>query len=78
MDSSSKPFAFGLGAKVLTPMIAVLVAMLALTVWFVDYRITRQIRDDARESLSTYNDLFKTLQANHLNYLRLRFQSLAN
>ncbi|MEI8290779.1 MAG: ATP-binding protein [Verrucomicrobiota bacterium] len=78
MDSSSKPTTFGLGAKVLTPVIAVLVTMLALMVWFVDYRITRQIRDDARESLSTYDVVFQTLQVNHLNYLRLRFQSLAN
>ncbi len=78
MDSSRKPTTFGLGAKVLIPMIAVLVAMLALTVWFVDYRITRQIRDDAQESISTYDVVFQTLQVNHLNYLRLRFQSLAN
>ncbi len=67
-----------LRTKVLVPMIAVLVAMLAMTVWFVDHRIGKQIEADAREALKTDNEVFQTLQVNHLNYLRLRFQSLAN
>jgi signal transduction histidine kinase len=67
-----------LRTKVLVPMLAVLVAMLAMTVWFVDHRIGKQIEADAREALKTDDEVFRTLQVNHLNYLRLRFQSLAN
>ena len=64
--------------KVLAPMILVMLAMLAVTVWFVDYRINQQIKEDARGALKTDQELFRSLQLNHLNYLRLRFQSLAN
>ena len=63
--------------KVLVPMITVMIAMLAITVWFVDYRTKRQIESDAQEALKTYNTVFSQLQANHLKYLRLRFQTLA-
>jgi signal transduction histidine kinase len=78
MEPVGKPWHTGLRAKVLAPMIAVLVVMLAMTVWFVDYRLKKQIETDAREALSTEEVVFRKLQANHLNYLRLRFQSLAN
>ncbi len=64
--------------KVLTPVLAVLIGMLAMTVWFVDYRLKQQIETDAREALNTDDVVFRKLQVNHLNYLRLRFQSLAN
>ena len=70
--------ASSLRTKVLVPVIAVLISMLAMTVWFVDYRLKQQIETDAREALNTDDVVFRKLQANHLNYLRLRFQSLAN
>jgi signal transduction histidine kinase len=78
MDTLRKWSDAGLRAKVLVPMIAVLVTMLAMTVWFVDYRLRKQIETDALEALSTSDIVFRKLQVNHLNYLRLRFQSLAN
>ncbi len=67
-----------LRTKVLVPVIAVLISILAMTIWFVDYRLKQQIEIDAREALNTDDVVFRKLQANHLNYLRLRFQSLAN
>ncbi len=78
MGSTRKAWDFSLRTKVLAPMIAVLVSMLAVTVWFVDYRLQQQIETDAREALGTDGVVFRKLQVNHLNYLRLRFQSLAN
>ena len=63
--------------KVLIPMITVMVVMLALTVWFVDYRTKQQVKSDAREALTTYDTEFRQLQVNHLKYMRLRFQTLA-
>ena len=78
MESRKKWPDLGLRAKVLVPMIAVLVVMLAMTAWFVDYRLKKQIEADAREALATADVVFRKLQVNHLNYLRLRFQSLAN
>lgn len=77
MPRRNKLHGVSLRIKVLVPMIAVLVAMLAMTVWFVDYRVNLQVENDAREALKTDGEVFRTLQINHLNYLRLRFQSLA-
>ncbi len=65
-------------AKVLVPVIMVMFVNLAVTVWFVDYRIQQQVESDARESLKTYDTVYAQLQENHVKYLRMRFQSLAN
>ena len=78
MASPGKLLRSSLRTKVLVPVIAVLITMLAMTVWFVDYRLKQQIETDAREALGTDDVVFRKLQASHLNYLRLRFQSLAN
>ncbi len=64
--------------KVLVPMITVMVVILAITVWFVDFRIQQQVETDAREALKTYDTVFAQLQDNRTKYLRMRFQSLAN
>lgn len=68
----------GFRTKVLVPMISVMVVMLAVTVWFVEHRLTQQIEEDSRGALATDQGIFATLQLNHLNSLRLRFQSLVN
>ena len=64
--------------KVLVPVITVMVVILAVTVWFVDYRIQQQVEADAREALKTYDTVFAQLQENHAKYLHMRFESLAN
>ncbi len=64
--------------KVLVPVVAVMIVMLALTVWFVDYRTKNQINNDARDALKTCSEVYTHLETTHLNYLRMRFQSLAN
>ncbi len=65
-------------AKVLVPVILVMIVILAVTVWFVDYRIQQQVEADAREALKTYDTVFAQLQENHAKYLHMRFESLAN
>ncbi len=64
--------------KVLAPMIAVMVVMLAMAVWFVDYRIQQQVEADARSALKTYDKLFRDPQIRRQAELQARFQSLAN
>ena len=78
MESAGKPPHPSLRTKVLVPVIAVFAVMLAMTVWFVDFRIDKQIEADAQQDLSTDDILFHKLQVKNLNYLSLRFQSLAN
>jgi two-component system NtrC family sensor kinase len=68
----------GFRAKVLVPMITVMAVMLALTVWFVEYRTSIQVESDSKDALKTYYTVLEHLQANHLKYLRLRFQTLGN
>ena len=64
--------------KVLLPMIAVMVVMLALTVWFVEYHTKLQVENDAREALKSCDSTFHQLQINRQNNLQLRLQLLAN
>jgi signal transduction histidine kinase/CheY-like chemotaxis protein len=78
MDPTGKPTHPSLRTKVLVPVIAVLVVMSAMTFWFVDFRIDKQIEADAQQDLTTDDVLFHKLQTKNLNYLNLRFQSLAN
>ena len=78
MASPGKLLRSSLRTKVLVPVIVVFITMLAMTVWFVDFRLKQQIETDARQALSTDDVVFRKLQAYHLNTLRLRFQSLAN
>jgi signal transduction histidine kinase len=67
-----------LGTKVLVPVIAVFALMLVMTLWFVDFRIDKQIEADSRLSLTADDIEFRKLEATHLSYLGRRFQSLAN
>ena len=64
--------------KVLVPMITVMAVMLALMVWFVEYRTNVQVETDSKDALKIYNTVLEHQQANHLKYLRLRFQTLGN
>ena len=64
--------------KVLVPVVTVMIVMLALTVWFVDFRTKNQISDDARRALKIGSEVYAHLETTHLNYLRMRFQTLAN
>ena len=52
-------------AKVLVPVIAVMVLLVAVTVWVVNLRITRQVEADARKSLNAASTRF-----NHSRMLR--------
>src|SRR6516164_7283799 len=78
MERPDKPWTASLRTKVLAPVIVVFIAMLALTAWFADHRLNLQIETDARATLASDDTVFRKLQLNHLNYLRVRFQSLAN
>jgi signal transduction histidine kinase/ActR/RegA family two-component response regulator len=77
METPAKLSHSSLRTKVMVPMITVLVVMLVMTVWFVDYRIDQQIETDARQSLSTDDTSFRILRATHLNDLNRLLQSLA-
>ena len=65
-------------AKVLLPMLAVMVLLLAVTVWVVNERITRQVETEAKNSLATADAVFRELQILRSKTRLLRFRNLPN
>ena len=71
-------FVVSFRAKVLTPVIAVMVLLLALTVWVVNQRITRQFETEARRTLAVADGVFRNRQTGRTSDLLARFRILAN
>ena len=65
-------------AKVLLPVLAVMVLLLAVTVWVVNGRITQQVETETRNSLSTADAVFRELQLLRSKTRLLRFRNLPN
>src|SRR5689334_11569206 len=65
-------------AKVLIPVVLLLMFFLALIVWLVDQRLTRQFSDETRQTLLTSDAVFKNSFEIRTRNLLLRFQNVAN
>jgi len=65
-------------AKVLVPVIVCMVVLIAVTVFVVNRRVTRQFQAEARETLATADAEFHNLQKNRSDDLLLRFRNLPN
>lgn len=65
-------------AKVLIPVLAVMVLVLAVTVWVVNARITRQVEAEAQTALATADSVFRDLQSMRSKTRLLRFRNLPN
>ncbi len=65
-------------AKVLVPIIAVMVCLLAITAWIVDQRITRQFEMEAKRSLIRADEGVRDWQKNRAKNLLLRVGDLCN
>jgi signal transduction histidine kinase/DNA-binding NarL/FixJ family response regulator len=63
-------------AKVLVPVIIVMVALLAITAWVVNQRITDQVKSDAIHTLAVADEGFRMLQKDQTDNLLLRFHEL--
>ncbi|HEY1790862.1 MAG TPA: ATP-binding protein, partial [Verrucomicrobiae bacterium] len=64
--------------KVLAPVIAVMVLLVAVTVYVVNRRLTLQFRTAAQNTLTTADTVFQNLQAIHSQDLLLRFHGLVD
>jgi signal transduction histidine kinase len=64
--------------KVLVPVVFCMVALIAITVFVVNQRISQQVETEARNTLTTADAVFRNLQLVRTKNLRLRFQSLPN
>jgi signal transduction histidine kinase len=68
---------FSFRAKVLVPVITVMVTLLATTVFVVSARFQNQMWDNAKRELAAAKQRFGNSQSRHKHYLQLRFRSLA-
>jgi len=75
--SERRKFWFSLETKVMVAVIAVLVALPALTLTIVDRQVTRQIQLDAALSASTAHDSFQRMLQVRTEELALRFRNIA-
>ena len=64
--------------KVLVPVIGCMVVLIAVTVFVVNRRVTRQFETQARETLTTADAEFRNLLQNRSDDLLLRFRNLPN
>jgi len=64
--------------KVLVPVVVCMVILMAVTVYVVNRRITRQFQAEAGNTLRTADAQIRNLQLVRSKYLQLRFQNLPN
>ncbi len=65
-------------AKVLVPVITVMVLLLATMAWVINQRITQEFEREARRTLATAGDSFKQIQQNRTRSLLVRLHDLKN
>ncbi len=65
-------------AKVLGPIITVMVLVVVSSMWLVSRRITSQLQADAAQQLTAAEDVFKNSQQIRANNLVLRYRNVVN
>ena len=78
MEKLRARFKVHFSTKVIVPVVAVMVLLLAITVWLVNYRITQQFQSDAARSLAHADAVFRNSQKNRAKNLLLRYGNLPN
>ena len=76
MEKLRSRFELSFGTKVLVPVIASMVVLLAISVWIVNRRLGQQFQAEATRSLTTADAVFRNSQKIHRNNLLLRFRNL--
>lgn len=69
--------AVSFSAKVLVPVVLVMVALMGITVWTVNQRMTQQFRKEAAHNLATADKVFQHSHYSHTEELRLRYRNLS-
>jgi len=68
----------GFQARVLIPVVTLLMLFLAVIVWVVNQRLTRQFEEEARQTLITADAVFRNSFEIRTRNLLLRYQNVAN
>ena len=77
MMTSSRQY-LSLQTKVLLPVITVMVLLLAITIWLVNWRITQQLQTEAAQTLATADGVFKNSQRIRARNLLQRYRNVPN
>jgi two-component system NtrC family sensor kinase len=78
MRRSLHPSRLSVQAKVLIPVVGIMVLLVAVTMWVVNGRISRQLKREAAQSLVTAEAVFKNTLGIRTKNLLLRFRNLPN
>ncbi len=78
MGKLRKLLAVSFRAKVLVPVIFVMICLLGVTAWMVNRRITKQFETEATRSLNSANQVFSEWQKNRGENLMARVRDLRN
>ena len=68
----------GFQARVLIPVVTIMVLLLALTIWTVNRRFAEQVRLDAAFKLHTASSVFRHSQEMRKRNLLIRYRTVAN
>src|SRR6185295_3384934 len=71
-------FLMSFRAKLLAPVVGVVLLVLAVTVWVVNQRITAQLETEAKRTLLTADAVFRSSKDIRDRNLLLRFRNLPN
>lgn len=71
-------FRLSFQAKVLIPMLAMMVLLTEFTAWLVDHRITAQLKADAADKLATAEAVFRNFDKINSRNLLLRYRNYLN
>lgn len=78
MNQPRRPIKLSFGAKVLVPVITVMVLLLAVTLVLVNLRFKQHTEENARRELKAADTRFNHAQINQLESQKLRFRSVVN
>src|SRR4051812_2923517 len=78
MEPAQRQVRLSFQLKVLLPVLAALILLPAVTLWIVNGYISRQMQDEAQQSLSTARGVFEQLLELRSRDLLSRFRSAAN
>jgi len=66
----------GFQAKVLVPVVTVMVLLMAVTMWLVNRRVSAQLESEALQQLQSANNIFKLLQDRRAENLRSHYRPI--
>src|SRR5215510_6236804 len=78
MERIKASILFSFRAKVIAPVVAVMVLLMAISMWLVNLRITKQLQDGAAELLVTADAVLKNSHETRTDNFYMRYRNVVN